>query len=448
MARGTWDQLRRSSRRRLTELRRAAVGEREPEPPVAGSELVEDQERAADADLVPRSVRAAAAWSWRLLLVAALVALVGWAAGHLSEVVVPLLTAVLFTAALTAVNGFLRRHRWPPWAAALTSMLLLILVVGGLLTLVGAQIALQWSVLTVEARNGFREVILWLGAGPLHISTDQLNAWFNQVVAALQESRTTIASRVAAAGVSIGRFLAGALMCIFATFFFLKDGAKIVSALLRPVPFANRRLVERVAGAGWGSLFAYVRAAITVAAVDGVGAGIGAFALGSELWLAIMSLTFVCAFVPVLGAMVAGSVGVLVVLVTLGPVKAFIMFGVFVAVLAIEAHILQPVLLGHAVSIHPLMVLVGISVGVIVAGIEGAVFAIPLMAFLGGMLRAGSAGRAQQGQTPDQLPPDVSAPTVGGSTNSVGSEAESVLAGGSNVVEDSAAVTQDPSPER
>ena len=132
---------------------------------------------------------------------------------------------------------------------------------------------------------------------------------------------------------------------------------------------------------GWVALVAYVRAAVIVAFVDGLGAGIGAAIIGSSMSVAIGALTFILAFVPIVGALTAGVVAVGVVLVTLGFFKAVIMLIVFVAVMQIEGHVLQPFLLGKAVSIHPLIVLVGIAVGAIISGIVGALFAIPIVAF-------------------------------------------------------------------
>ena len=122
-----------------------------------------------------------------------------------------------------------------------------------------------------------------------------------------------------------------------------------------------------------------MRAAVTVAAIDGVGAGLGALILGSNLWVAITAFTFVCSFIPLLGALIAGTVAVVVTLVTLGWVKAIVMLVIFVLVMNIEANVLQPLLLGRAVEIHPLLVLLGISAGAIVAGVAGALFAIPLI---------------------------------------------------------------------
>ena len=172
-----------------------------------------------------------------------------------------------------------------------------------------------------------------------------------------------------------------------ASFFFLKDGRGIVGVFEKVIPDYALATIEPAARGGWTSLSSYVRAAVIVAGIDGVGAGLGALILGSNLWLAITAFTFVCSFIPLLGATIAGAVATIVVLVTLGPVKAVIMLAIFVAVMSIEANVLQPLLLGRAVEIHPLLVLLGISAGAIIAGIAGALFAIPLVAFATGCIR-------------------------------------------------------------
>lgn len=338
--------------------------------------------------LVSRPLRVLAAWSWRILVVAAFIALLWWLGSKLSEVVIPLAVALLLTAALQPLNARLTRHRLPRWLASLSCLLLVLIIILGLLSLVGAQIATQWSQLVDQAIAGAHGFVGWLAASPMHINAEQINSLISQATEWVQNSRATLASAAASAGSSIGKFFAGAAMALFATFFFLKDGSRFVDGAVGIMPRTNRLMTMPAVLSGWASLSSYVRAAIVVAAVDGIGAGIGAAVLGSNLWLAITALTFVSAFVPIVGAISSGVVAVAVTLVTLGLWKAVAMLIIFVAVMQLEAHVLQPLLLGRAVSIHPLAVLVGIAVGISVAGIVGGVFAIPIVAFATGVLRA------------------------------------------------------------
>jgi len=343
---------------------------------------------AAIFDALPRGLLIAAVWAVCLLALGVLVWGVSLVAGRLSEVVVPVFAAFLLTAALQPLRDFLVGHGTPAWLAALICLVFLVVVVGGLFTLVAMQISSHWTDLSNSTITGFRDLVNWLSRGPLHISQDQMNAWLSSLTSFLSASGSTIAQMAANIGTSIFKFLTGVVMCLFAIFFFLKDGDRFSRSLRRMVPTGMRHVVSPAASAGWASMVAYVRAAVTVAACDGAGAGLGALILGSNFWVAIMALTFVFAFVPMLGALVAGGVGCIIILATLGWVKALIMLGVFVVVLETEVHVMQPLLLGRAVDIHPLVVLISIAIGMVVAGIPGGVFAIPLVALIVGVARS------------------------------------------------------------
>jgi len=289
-----------------------------------------------------------------------------------SEVSVPVAVALMLTAAMWPLANWLSRHHIHRGIASGICLLLLVILVGGVFTLVGAQIALQWRQLGDQSVASFKQALQWLAKSPLHTQ---------EAEAAMAGSQGRIASTAAAAGSQIGRFGAGLVMALFATFFFVYEGDKLAEKSAVLIPREHRAAILDAAKRGWVALVAYVRAAVIVAFVDGLGAGIGAAIIGSSMSVAIGALTFILAFVPIVGALTAGVVAVGVVLVTLGFFKAFIMLIVFVAVMQIEGHVLQPFLLGKAVSIHPLIVLLGIAVGAIISGIVGALFAIPIVAF-------------------------------------------------------------------
>ncbi|MEE8870274.1 MAG: AI-2E family transporter [Acidipropionibacterium acidipropionici] len=332
-------------------------------------------------DAIPRGLRTAAGWSWRVLIIAALVAVVAFALAEISEVSIPVAVALMLTAALWPLANFLSRHRVPRGLASGLCLLALIVVIGGIFTLVGAQIASQWPVLSEQSVASFKQVMQWLDKGPLHIGSDQIDAYIAQAEAWAKGSQSRIASWAAAAGSGVGRFLTGLIMALFATFFFIYQGGSIARSVSVLIPTGSRPRILDAARSGWVALVGYVRAAVIVAFVDGLGAGIGAAIIGSGVAVAIGALTFVLAFIPIAGALIAGVISVAVVLVTLGFVKAVIMLLIFVGVMELESHILQPFLLGKAVSIHPLAILLGIAIGSVLAGIVGALFAIPLVAF-------------------------------------------------------------------
>ncbi len=334
-----------------------------------------------DEDPIPRGLRTAAGWSWRVLIIGVLVVVVARMLATISEVTIPIAVALMLTAALWPLANWFQRHGIHRGIASALCLLILVILIGGIFTLVGAQIASQWGELSNQTLASFKEVTAWLDNGPLHIGNDQLNNLVSQAETWAKGSQGRIASWAAAAGTGVGRFFAGLLIALFATFFFVYEGSYFGDKLSVLVPRASRSRILDAAKRGWVALVAYVRAAVIVAFVDGLGAGIGAAAIGCSVAVAIGALTFVLAFVPIAGALIAGVVSVAVVLVTLGLFKAVIMLVVFVAVMEIEGHILQPFLLGKAVSIHPLAVLLGIAIGATIAGIVGALFAIPLVAF-------------------------------------------------------------------
>ncbi|MDR0837243.1 MAG: AI-2E family transporter [Propionibacteriaceae bacterium] len=373
------------------EAKAAQVAEAQAEDDLVINQPIILQVAEPDADdnpeMVPRGLQIAAGWSWRLIVIGVVAWALYWGAAELSEIVMPLLAAFLFTAALDPLNKFLVSHRWPGWLASLTCLLTLLAVVFGLLALVVVQIGSEWDELAIQTTAGFEDVLQWLSNGPLHISEDQMASLVDQMLVFMQGRATDIAGIAMEWGGKIGTFFAGTIIALFSLFFFLKDGRRFTALATGYVPNGVRGLLVPALSSGWLTMVNYVRAAVLVAAVDGVGAGMGALILGSNLWVAIMALTFVMAFVPMLGAAIASIVGVLVVFATLGWFKALLMLIVFVVVLEGEVHLLQPLLLGRAVDIHPLAVLLGIAAGMTVAGLAGGVFAIPLVAMAVGVVR-------------------------------------------------------------
>ena len=174
--------------------------------------------------------------------------------------------------------------------------------------------------------------------------------------------------------------LAGFFIVLFSTYFFLADGERIWAWMVRLAPRAGRRHVDSSGRVAWISLTQFVRATVIVAATDAIGIMIVAAILGVPFVLAIGVLVFLGAFIPMVGATVAGTVAILVALVDQGPITALFMLGGVILVQQIEGHVLQPFLMGRWVSVHPLGVIIAIGCGVLVAGIPGALVAVPLAA--------------------------------------------------------------------
>ncbi|MDR7252502.1 putative PurR-regulated permease PerM [Nocardioides sp. BE266] len=331
---------------------------------------------------VPWGLDLAAAWSWRLITIAAAGYGVLWLLGYFAVITLPLAVALLIAALCTPVVNALRRIGLPRGPATGLVMIVGIASVALLLTFVGQQVAQGANDLADSVVEGLGQVRDWLRSGPLNVSDSQLDSYIKQMQGAITDSTGTngVVTRVTEVGTALGHVVAGFFIVLFSTYFFLSDGARIWSWIVRIAPRAARERVDASGRVAWRSLTQFVRATVLVALADALGIMIVAAVLGVPFVVAIGVLVFLGAFVPMIGATVAGTVAILVALVDQGPVTALLMFGGVILVQQIEGHILQPFLMGRFVSLHPLGVIVAIGCGVLVAGVAGALVAVPLAA--------------------------------------------------------------------
>jgi len=354
---------------------------------------------------IPAGIDIAAAWSWRLLLIAGASALGIWLVRYFSEVTLPIAVAVLLTALSAGAVNWLTRHKVPRLVATFIVVIAIFAVLFGLLTLVGQQLASQLDDLKASVVAGISQLQEWARSGPLGLSDAQLQTWIDQAKAAISSSDTSIVDRVAEVGLRIGHLVAGFFITLFATFFFLYEGDRIWSWIVVLFPSASRERINSSGHTAWGSLTAFVRATVVVALTDALGVMLAAWVLGVPLTFAIGVLVFLGAFIPIIGALIAGSVAVLVALVAQGPWVALFMLIAVVIVQQFESHVLQPFLMGKLVRLHPLAIIIAIAAGVVVAGIVGALIAVPLAACLNGVVRH-LAEQARQFQAdPEDLAP-------------------------------------------
>jgi predicted PurR-regulated permease PerM len=336
---------------------------------------------------IPAGVDVAAAWSWRLLLIAGSGGLLIWLLSYFSEITVPVAIAILLTALSTGAVNWLSAHKVPRIVATFIMVLAILIVLFGLLTLVGQQLATQIDDLKASVVEGISQVQNWARTGPLGLSDAQVQVWIDEAKATISSSDTSLLTRVTEVGVQISHIVAGFFIALFATFFFIYEGDRIWSWIVVLFPTSTRGRINSSGHTAWRSLTAFVRATVVVALTDAVGVMIAAWILGVPLAFAIGVLVFLGAFIPIIGALIAGSVAVLVALVAQGPwVALFMMIGVII-VQQFESHVLQPFLMGRFVALHPLAIIVAIAAGVVVAGIVGALIAVPLAACLNGIVR-------------------------------------------------------------
>jgi putative heme transporter len=341
----------------------------------------------ADASVHP-VVRKTAAWSWRLLVIlGALVALL-WVVGHLEVIVVPVLLATMVTAMLLPLVDLLNRRGVPRGAAVATVILSSIVVVGGLLTFVVSQfiqgapaLVDQVTLSITSARNSLNTGLL------AHFSNDQVKSATDTAIDALKNNQSKLTSGALSTAGTITELVTGALLMLFTLIFLLQGGRNIFAFVTKVFPLTVRERVRDASRAGFGSLIGYVRATFLVAFVDAAGIGIGLAIMGIPLALPLASLVFLGAFIPLVGAVLTGGLAVIVALIAKGWVYALITFGLIIAVQQLEAHVLQPLVMGRAVSLHPLAVVLAIATGGVTAGIVGALLAVPIVAVLNSAAR-------------------------------------------------------------
>jgi predicted PurR-regulated permease PerM len=353
---------------------------------VSGLNPHRPQRRISDRPVeLPYGVRLAAAWSWRVVIIVIALYFFLRILAKVEVLVVPVLVATLLVALIRPVYEqfheiTIGRRQVPRGLAAMVTILLTLAVVGGLLTLIAQQVATGFPSLRDQASAGLDELQRWLASGPLHISAAQWSDWVDQAQESLKQNSDTLVDSALTLTTTAGHLVTGFFITLFATFFFLSGGRGIWSWLVGLFPAMARHPVDGAGELAWTTLTSFVRATVLVALVDGAGVGISAAVLRVPLALPLGVLVFLGAFVPIVGAVVTGAVAVLVALVAQGPVVALIMLGAVIAVQQVEAHVLQPFLMGRAVAVHPLAVILAIGTGAIVAGIVGALFAVPFVA--------------------------------------------------------------------
>jgi predicted PurR-regulated permease PerM len=358
-----WAQLR-------AEQRRAVVA-----PVVAGTSNFSRAQ-------VPWALDLAAAWAWRLIVIGVATYILFRGVEFYAELTIPLIVAILITALGAPAVAALERVGIRRKAGAAIVVLGGLLFVAAMLALAGQQVANGANDLAGQVSSGLGDVESWLKTGPFHLSDNQISAYLQKAQdnLATQAKSGKVLSQATHVGSALGHVLAGLFLVLFSSYFFLADGERIWAWVVRIAPRAARSRVDSSGRVAWISLTQFVRATVIVAITDAAGVMIAASVLRVQFVFAIGVLVFMGAFIPIVGAFVAGTVAVLVAFVDHGIVIALIMLACVVAVQQIESHVLQPFLMGRFVSIHPLGIIIAIAGGILLAGIAGALVAVPFVA--------------------------------------------------------------------
>ena len=332
---------------------------------------------------LPKSIQAAASWSWRLVVIALAVAVSVYLINYLKVIIIPVVIAVMLTCILQPMMRFFQNYlHFPRVLAATVSLLSTMLGALTLTILAGREIVIGVSELANKASAGFDTLLQVLANSPLKLDTEHLSEIWDQALKAAQDNSETLINGALSFTTTLTQLLAGIVITLFCTLFFLIDGRRIWDWLVGLLPMRVRERSHQAGRRGLVTIAAYAKTQILVAGIDAVGIYLGAVFLKLPLALPLGFLVFIGSFIPFFGAVITGAIAVLVALVVKGWVAALIMLAVVLAVQQIEGNVLQPWLMGHAVSLHPVAVLLVVTTGTYVAGIIGALFAVPLAAVL------------------------------------------------------------------
>jgi predicted PurR-regulated permease PerM len=341
---------------------------------------------------VPPALAWLAAWSWRLLVVVAAAGLVVYLLILLKVVVIPVIIALFLATLLVPLVLRLERHGWPHLGAVLAvfagAVLALAAIVAGFVPLIGNEL----GTLGDRIDQGIKEVNEFVASRPFGLSEEDLNRYLDQARQQLRENSSGITRGAVRGATLLGEVLTGLILTLFLTFFFVKDSERFTRWILDFAGDARAGHLREVGRRSATALSGYLRGQATVGLVDGFFIGLGLVILGVPLAVPLAFLTFVAAFLPLVGAFVAGALAALVALVTKGFATALIVVGITVLVQQLEGHLLAPLLLGRAVALHPVVIILALAAGGILGGIVGAFLAVPIAAVVtaaGTYLRGG-----------------------------------------------------------
>ena len=349
---------------------------------VVAAERTAGRANSPEQSRVPSWLQTAAAWSWRLLLIAIVIYLTARMLGILYIVVVPCVAALLLTALLQPLSARLCRSGLSRLAATWVTLLVAAVVLGGLIALVANRASADYPTLVAETKHTATQVESLLSGPPFHVKSSNVQKFLNDIPSYLSKHKALVEGTVVTGGKIASEFFGGLVLMLFVIFFLIKDGERIWKWLLGAMRAETAQRMDRAGRAAWVVLVYYMRGTVAVAAIHAVVIGLVLWIMGVPLALPLAVLVFLAAFVPLVGLLAAGALAILVTLATKGWVAALILLGILVIEDQLEAHLLQPQVVGRVIRLHPLAVILSLAVGGVLAGIAGAVVAVPIVAVI------------------------------------------------------------------
>ncbi|MFD4572438.1 AI-2E family transporter [Streptomyces sp. NPDC058417] len=324
------------------------------------------------------ALRTSARLSVELLLILVVLAVALWLLGRMWSVVWPLTVGLLLTTLTWPPARFLRRRGWPPALAASVVTVLFLVVSAGVVALIAVPVSSQSGELTDGVVEGIQRLREWAAGPPLNIGDDQISKAFDSAVDRAQDGVGSAVSAVVTGVSTVVNGLITAVLALFLMFFFLKDGPRFLPWLGRQLPGRLATDIPEVAARSWETLGAFVRSQAVVGLLDAVLIGLGLWILDVPLVLPLAVLTFVTAFVPIVGALFAGFVAVLIALVSNGLTDALIVLAIIVVVQQLEGNVFQPMIQSRGLGLHAAVVLLAVTLGGSLSGIVGSLLAVPV----------------------------------------------------------------------
>jgi predicted PurR-regulated permease PerM len=370
--------------------------EPEPEPIDVRAVVVDD-------DPVPRWLRSGSAIAGRLLVLAAAIAVTAYALAYLRVVVLPVIIALLLSTVLGPPTRWLTRHRFGDGAAAGLVLLSAVLTLAGVVAMAGAAVGRQVSDLADSVQEGVREAGDYLAKPPFNLSREDIQERIDDGIAQLSDSSGELTGGALHGAVLLGEALTGLIIMLLLLFFFLKDGTSLWRWVVETFGGRRRVQLDELGRRSYHALAGYVRGLALVGVADATLVGAGLAIIGVPLVGPLMLLTFLGAFVPLIGAFSAGLAAVLIALVSGGVVEALIVLGLVVAVQQVEGHVLYPLIMGRTISVHPIAIIIGLACGGILAGIIGIFISVPIVTVAATALAYAKETRARAVGAPDVL---------------------------------------------
>lgn len=329
---------------------------------------------------VPQGLRTASELSWRVLVVAAAVIALAIVAAELRLIVLPVIFALIAATVLDPLVGWLHRHGVPRVLGALGTVLVSLAIVATIVAFLIEPLVTGFDTLVDDVGNEISRVPEEIGEGTLGLSSERVDDLVDRVSNEVEGNAESLVGGVLSGALLVGEAIAGLLMTIVLLIFFLKDGPRMWAWILERMPRRRQPVVDAAGRRTWWLLGRYLRGVVIIGLVDAVGIGVGLIIVGVPHVVPLVVLTFFGGFFPIVGAILAGSVAVFVALVSLGFVEALIVLAIVIAVQQFEGNVVDPVVLGYAVRLHPTVTLLAVTGGGVLGGIIGAFLAVPLVA--------------------------------------------------------------------